>query len=499
MLTFRSRHRVTAALVALGATLACREPPSAGAAVPGAVPEVSEPRGTEEARALRAPPAAVEVPSLAPLVERILPTVVSIEVNEGPATDADEDEDEKDGDASMLPEGHPPVPGGAHRTEHAGAGVLVGGRGLVLTSFHFIRDAASLVVHLASGSTLEADLVGRDGPTDLALLRIRHPPRNLSTARLGDSRSLHPGDWVLAVGNPFGLASSVSLGVVSAVDRQLGGPYDGFLQTDAAINPGSSGGPLFDLQGRVVGIATAYPRAAGVGFAIPSALVSQLLPHLEHEGGLTRGALGALLQEMTPALGRALGVPSGEGALVSGFTPDSAAERAGVRRDDVVVALDGQPVGSRSELIRVVALHPPASEVRLTLVRDGNARDIQVTLGARTDLDGTGPLVRAGAVARSTGGISASLGLGLEDLTPRLAHRFQLRGRGAVVVSVSPGSAAEAAGFSPGAVLTEIGGRTLHGAADAEVALRSARGGPAVLIRITKPGGAPELRALTVR
>jgi serine protease Do len=491
-------HHLLAGALLLGAGLACQRAPAPSAAL--AAPPPIEPRPSElRTLAVPTPPVPVEVPSLAPLVERVLPTVVSIEVDRAPAAGEGDDAEDDDSQAP-LPEGHPPVPGTQRGAERAGAGVLIGGRGLVLTSFHFVRDAAGLAVHLADGSTHEADLVGRDGPTDLALLRLRHPPRNLQVARLGDSRRLRPGDWVLAVGNPFGLSSSVSLGVVSATDRRLGGPYDGFLQTDAAINPGSSGGPLFDMGGQVVGIATAYPRAAGVGFAIPASLVSELLPSLEREGGVTRGALGALFQDLTPALGRALGVGSGEGALVSGFTPDSAAEGAGLLRDDVVVALDDRPMASRNELIRAVGLHPPGSTVRVTLVRDGQTRDVQVRLGVRTDLESTGPLLpvrpTAAPAPRSTG---LSLGLTVEDLSRELAFRLQLgRVRGAVVVGVTPGSSADVAGLFPGAVLTEVGGRPVHDAADAEAALRAARGGPAVLVRIVAPGGEPGLRALLV-
>jgi serine protease Do len=441
----------------------------------------------------------VEVPSLAPLVDRILPTVVSVEVSPSltaSETDGEADsESDKEGEdaAPTLPEGHPPI--AAH--ERAGAGVLLAGRGLVLTSFHFVRDAPGLVVHLADGRAYEAQLVGRDAPTDLALLRLRNPPASLPVARLGDSRLLHTGDWVLAVGNPFGLSSSVSLGIVSALARRLGGPYDEFLQTDAAINPGSSGGPLFDLHGDVVGIATAVPIAAGIGFAVPSSVVLELLPQLEKEGGVTRGAMGALFQDMTPALGRALGVDSGQGALLSGFTLDSAAERAGLRRDDVVVALDGQAVATKNELIHTVALRRPSSQVKVTLVRAGKAQEVQVTLGTRTDLEGTGPLARPVSEDRP---LAAEPGLGLElaDLTREVAAQLNVRGPGAVVVVVTSGSVADAAGFLPGEVITELNGITVRSVRDATQALRAARPGRTLLVRILTPGGAPGLRALAV-
>jgi len=427
-------------------------------------------------------------------VERILPTVVSVEVDSRSASNASEDEGEGD-EGTPLPEGHPRVSAVSH--EHAGAGVLLAGRGLVLTSFHFLRDASGLLVHLSDGRTYEAQLVGRDAPTDLALLRLRNAPPSLPVARLGDSRQLHTGDWVLAVGSPFGLSSSVSLGIVSALARRLGGPYDDFLQTDAAINPGSSGGPLFDLQGQVVGIATAVPVASGIGFAVPSAIVLELLPQLEKEGGVTRGALGALFQDMTPALGRALGVTSGQGALLSGFTQDSAAQRAGLQRDDVVVALDDLPVATKNELIHSVGLRRPASQVKVTLVRSGKPLDVHVTLGTRTDLEGTGPLARPPPEERPVPAEGA-YGLDLADLTGELLVRLQVRGPGALVVSVAPGSAADASGFMPGDVITELSGSAVHSAREASAALKAARAGRTVLVRVSLPGGAPGLRALSI-
>jgi serine protease Do len=495
MPTVRLAVTLTGAVLLL-ALPACRSRPTAGTAETSA----GRPELVLEAAPLETPPGPavpVELPSLAPLVDRILPTVVSIEVDQGRGQGfADEDGTESDDGAngSALPEGHPPVRNASR--EHAGAGVLLGGRGLVLTSFHFLRGAPGLVVHLADGRAYEAQLVGRDAPTDLALLRLRNPPQSLPVAQLGDSRKLHTGDWVMAVGNPFGLSSSVSLGIVSALARRLGGPYDDFLQTDAAINPGSSGGPLFDMRGEVVGIATAVPVAAGVGFAVPSALVLELLPQLEQQGGVTRGALGALFQDMTPALGRALGVDSAQGALLSGFTQDSAAERAGLLRDDVVVALDGQPVATKNELIHTVGLRSPSSRVKVTLVRAGKSQDIQVTLGMRSDLEDTGPLARPPEERPAAAG--AVLGLELDELTRDVATHLQFRGPGAVVVAVAPGSLADAAGFQPGQLITELGGAAVRSVRDATSALKASRSGHTVLVRVVFPGGEPGLLALAV-
>ena len=475
---------------------ACRESPAqgaSGAAAPGETavlvpaPRLAPPRAQ----------VAMDLPSLAPLVDRILPTVVSVEVDPGTSSSEEETQDGDDGAASALPEGHPPVPGHGNSREHAGAGVLLGGRGLVLTSFHLLRNASGLLVHLADGRAYQAELVGRDGPTDLALLRLRNPPKSLPMAQLGDSQRLRTGDWVLAVGNPYGLSSSVSLGIISARGRYFLGPFAEFLQTDAAINPGNSGGPLFDMRGQVVGITMAIPAAAGIGFAVPSSVVLELLPQLEKEGGVTRGALGAFFQDMTPALGRALGVNSGEGALLSAFTADSGAQRAGLRRDDVVVALDGQPVTSQRELVHSVALRRPDTQVKVTFVRGGRTQDLLVTLGKRTDLEATGPLTPP-APDEAVLPADAGFGLELADLSPEVAQRLQVKGEGAVVVGVVPGSAADEAGFAVGLVITEFGRTPVRNSNDAASALQAVRPGSTVLVRVRSPGGEPGLRALVV-
>ena len=484
------------ALVGVGAVLllalsACRKPEHDASSTFGQLSSPLPPSAPTSA------PVPVELPSLAPLVDRVLPAVVSIDLEPGPEASSSDEEEEADRDeGAALPEGHPPVPGHAVSREHFGAGVLLGGQGLVLTSFRLLRDGSGVLVHLADGRVYQAELVGRDAPTDLALLKMRNAPTSLPSAQLADSRKLRTGDWVLAVGNPFGLSFSISLGIISGRGRDVGGPYAELLQTDAALNPGSSGGPLFNLQGEVVGIATAFQAAAGVAFAVPSSVVLELLPQLKKDGGVTRGALGAFLQDLTPALGRALGVSSGQGALVSGFTTDSAAERAGLRRDDVVVALDGLPVHSRQDLLHEVALRPPTSQVTLTLVRSGRPQEIQVTLGTRTDLEGTGPLDPPPADERRAG--DASLGLELTDLTRELGARLGIRGQGALVVGVVAGSAADVAGFDVGLVLTELAGTPLHSALDAASALKSSRPGSTVLVRVLVPGGNRELRALVV-
>ena len=264
----------------------------------------------------------IALPSFAPLVERISPSVVSLSVI----------------GAAKLPPGHERFFGARRppQQERGGSGFIVERSGLVVTNNHVVEDGSAIQVRLADGRRFDAELVGRDAPTDLALVRLRSPPPDLPVVRLGDSDRLHVGDWLLAIGSPFGLTTSVSLGILSATARDLGsGPYDEFLQTDAAINPGNSGGPLFDLSGQVVGVNTAIVNnqsGSRIGFAIPSSLVRAILPQLERSGGVVRGALGVYTQDLTPDLARAMGLEGRHGAVVNGFVPGSSARAAGSRR-----------------------------------------------------------------------------------------------------------------------------------------------------------------------
>jgi serine protease Do len=427
----------------------------------------------------------IRLPSLAPLVERVSPAVVSIDV-EAPAEDLPPEFQQR------LPPGHPR--GRALLTQRrAGSGFVVDRKGLVLTNNHVVQGARSIKVTLQDRRNLEADLVGRDGPTDLALLRLRAPPADLAMATLGDSTALKVGDWLLAIGNPFGLSTSVSLGILSATARDLGaGPFDEFLQTDAAVNPGNSGGPLFDMEGRVVGVNTAIAgNATSIGFAVPSSLVRALLPELERAGGVTRGALGVYLQDLTPELAKALGVPGRHGAVVTGFAADSAARAAGIGTDDVLVTLDGQPIESARGLTRRVGLHRPGDSVQLGFIHQGAPRTVSVRLGTRTDLEGTGPL--EAPVEPPEGGGPIHLGVELGELTPEITRAVGLREAGAVVVSVAAGSPAERAGIRPGLVIVEVDGHPVHSAREGSALLREAEARPPVVIKLR---GAGELSAV---
>ena len=423
----------------------------------------------------------VVLPSLALLVERISPTVVSLSVL----------------GTSRMPPGHERFFGGLRppRQEKGGSGFIVDRSGLVVTNNHVVEGASSISVRLADGRRFEGDLIGRDAPTDLALVRLRSPPADLPVARLGDSDQLHVGDWLLAIGNPFGLETSVSLGILSATARDLGsGPYDEFLQTDAAINPGNSGGPLFDLSGSVVGVNTAIVNSQSggrIGFAIPSSLVRVLLPQLERTGGVVRGALGVYTQDLTPELARALGLGSRRGAVVNGFVPGSSARSAGLGESDVIVSLDGRPIESARTLTRLVGLRRPGEMVRLGLIRGGQPASVTVRLGRRTDLEGAGPLRPAPPEEDQLPPddmVPMRLGVEIGEVTPEVEEAIGVRGSGALVVSVEPGSPAERAGLQPGLVIVEVAGQAVHSAKEASELIRAARAQPPIVFKLVGPG-----------
>ncbi|MCA3015661.1 MAG: trypsin-like peptidase domain-containing protein [Myxococcaceae bacterium] len=434
-------------------------------------------------------PKEVALPSLAPLVESVKGAVVNIDVRK----------EVKGDELASLPlplrrrsGGLPPT------TQGSGSGVIIDSKGLVLTNNHVVADALSIRVRLDDGRTLEAEILGRDPLTDLALLRVKGKPERLPSVALGDSGQLRVGDWVVAIGNPFGLAHSVTLGIISAKDRDISaGPYDQFLQTDAAINPGNSGGPLFNLRGEVVGINTAINAAANsIGFSVPSTLAKALVPQLEARGFVVRGWLGLAPQDISPALARALNVPGGEGALVVSVTEGGPASRAGVKDEDVIVALDGIKVPSASALVRMVGLKRPDAPATLSLWREGKPLELKVTLGTRPDVEGIGAVERPqeGDEKRPA---APRLGLAFDDLDPRFASATGLKG-GAAVVEVTPGSPAEKGGLRRGMVVTEANHKPVKNRDELLKELKAVRPGDVVLLRTVVPGGGRGLQAIEV-
>lgn len=261
-----------------------------------------------------------------------------------------------------------------------GSGIIMDPEGYVITNNHVVAGAQEIKIILMGGEEFKGAIKGRDPETDLALVHIVNPPPNLPFLKLGDSDAIRIGDWVLAVGNPFGLSHTVTQGIISAKGRVIGdSPYDKFLQTDASINPGNSGGPLLNLQGEVIGINTAILASGqGIGFAIPSNTAKAIIPVLKEKGKVTRGMIGILAQTVTPAMAKKLGLSHPGGALVVEVNPDMPAQKAGIQPGDVIINYHGHPIHSMIELLGLLADTPPGTEVTVTVLRQGKEKKFKV-------------------------------------------------------------------------------------------------------------------------
>jgi serine protease Do len=353
-----------------------------------------------------------------------------------------------------------------------GSGVVVTSDGYILTNDHVIRDADELTVKLLDGEEYDATVVGTDPRTDLAVLKI--DGRNLAAARFGNSDEIEVGEWVLAIGNPFGLDQTVTAGIVSAKGRANVGlaDYEDFLQTDAAINPGNSGGPLVDLYGDVIGINTAIVTRSGgyqgVGFAIPARMAQSIMNSLIETGTVRRGWIGAYIQNLEKDLARSFGYEGTEGVLISDLTESGPADEAGLEPGDIVVGLDGEPVGSVSALRNRVASIEPGSEVELSIIRDGEERRVAIEIGELPE-EIVARRPRGGADERE----QAELGLTLRDVPAEWVERLGLEtASGALVVAVELASPAARAGVQPGDVIHSVNGRSVADT-DSFVALAS--------------------------
>ena len=339
-----------------------------------------------------------------------------------------------------------------------GTGFIIDAKGLVLTNEHVVKNADKIKVKMAGqdGKEYTATVKGRDPQTDLALLQI-DGKETFPFLALGDSDKIRVGDWVVAIGNPFGLGHTVTQGIISAKGRVIGaGRYDNFLQTDAAINPGNSGGPLLNLQGEVVGINTAIVATGqGIGFAIPSNMVKGIIDQLETKGKVVRGMLGVQVQVVTPEIAKSYGMPEPRGALVAEVHPDTPAEKAGLKREDIIIEYNGQPIKEMNELPRLVAGTPPGTKTTVKVLREGKEKTFPLTV---TELKEE----RFGKEAAEQPSEENTIGLMVEDLDPRMARRFDLKeSKGVVVVEVAPGSSASEAGLRRGDIILEVGGKAI--------------------------------------
>jgi serine protease Do len=375
-----------------------------------------------------------------------------------------------------------PSPRRPFRQKSLGSGFVIDGKGLILTNNHVIEDADEVIVRLSDEKEYKAKILGRDKKTDIALLQIEGA-NGLSPASFGDSDTLEVGEWVMAIGNPFGLENTVTAGIVSAKSRHLGsGPYDDFIQTDASINPGNSGGPLINLHGQVVGINTAiFSRTGGnigIGFAIPINMAKNLIPDLESKGKVVRGWLGVLIQKVTPEIADSLGLKKAEGALVADVMKDGPAKEAGIQVGDVIVEFDGKPVKDSTELPLLVARTAVNSAVDVVVLRGKGRETVKVKIAELKDDD-----VVAGAPASNE-----EMGLTVQDLTPEIAESLGLeRGTGGVVVSgVEPGSPAEDAQLRRGDVILEVNRKPVKSAGEFSTAVRSTAADKSVLLLVKR-------------
>ncbi|MFN8624372.1 MAG: DegQ family serine endoprotease [Candidatus Binatia bacterium] len=365
-----------------------------------------------------------------------------------------------------------------------GSGVLVDAAGHIVTNAHVVKGADKIVVKLEDKREFDAKVVGIDEKTDVAVLKIE-PVKDLHFAALGDSDQLHVGDWVVAIGNPFGLSETVTAGIVSAKGRVIGeGPYDDFIQTDASINPGNSGGPLLNLQGQVVGInAAIFSQSGGnigIGFAIPINLVKHVVEEIEAHGKVVRGWLGVSIQNVTPALAKSFGLTQAEGALVADVTPDSPAARAGVERGDIIVEYNGTHIGEAHQLPGLVAATTIGKTVPITVRRKDSTEHLSVTVAEM-------PANTQAATPRRTA--ERDWGLGVANITPDLAQQFNLaKKEGVVIVAVTPDSPADNAGLQPGDVIAQVDHRTVRSVAEYERALNNAGDSNQLLLLVTHQG-----------
>lgn len=436
--------------------------PQTGSAAP-AVPQVPAP--------FASPPILTGVPDVATLVAKVKPAVVNITAihDAKPSRLNGFDVDPFGGMFGAPSEGDR-----APRQRGLGTGFILDASGKVATNAHVVEGADRVRVKLADEREFPAKVIGRDARLDLAVLQLEGAS-SLPVASLGSSDGVRVGEYAVAIGNPFGLSHTVTMGIVSAKGRTIGASqYDDFIQTDASINPGNSGGPLFNLQGQVIGINTAInPQGRGIGFAIPIDMFKEVMPQLLSTGQVARGKLGVVIQSMDAPLAKTLGLEAPRGALVGDLEKGGPAERAGLRSGDVILAVNGSEVRDAHELPRVIARHAPGSRVNLKVMRNKAAQTVGVTLDTlQEERPRLAPASLDGKSSPVPGGYGLELG--------------EAQGGGARVLRVKPGGAADES-LAPGDVILEVNQRSVATTSEAVKALQDAPLGP-VLMKIRRQG-----------
>ena len=458
-------------------------------------------------------------PSFADLAEKVSPAVVDITTStviEAPAGQAPglpqgspfqdlfPDQNGQNGDTPDGGDGQTP-PGGNDQSERStalGSGFVISPDGYIVTNNHVIEGADSISIEFFSGKTLEAKLIGTDLKTDIALLKVESPDP-LPFVKFGDSDKMRVGDWVVAMGNPLGQGFSVSAGIVSARNRELQGAYDDFIQTDAAINKGNSGGPLFNLQGEVIGVNTAIlsPNGGsiGIGFSMASNVVSKVEDQLRKYGETRRGWLGVKIQDVTTDVAEAMGLKEARGALVTDV-PDGPAKDAGVKTGDIITGFNGADVKDSRDLVRRVADAEVGKAVPLAVLRAGKTESLTITLGRRESAEGDAQP----AVAKATPPAATEktvLGMKLQALSDDLRSKLSLPAgtEGLAVGDVDPASDAAAKGMQTGDLITEAGQQKVKSIADFEARIDEAKqAGRKSLLLLIRRAGDPRFVALSV-
>ncbi|RWP32351.1 Do family serine endopeptidase [Mesorhizobium sp.] len=430
-----------------------------------------------------APLAAQEIPNdFTAIVREKIPAVVAItttQIIQDQATPGD----------FFSPFGSPGLgPAQPQVREALGSGFVISSDGYIVTNSHVVAEASEIHVVFSDKETLPAQLVGRDPATDLAVLKIEPRP-NMTTTAWGDSDAVQPGAWTIAIGSPFGLGGTVTVGVLSARSRDINaGPYDDFLQTDASINRGNSGGPLFNARGEVIGVNTAIVSptggSIGIGFAVPSRTARNVVDQLIRTGRIERGFIGVRLQEITPSIAEALGIP-GKGALVASVEPGSPAEQAGIQAGDVITRFNGKDIQSVHDLTLAAASQKPGTKTTLTRNRGGSQQEIALTIGQRNDEE-----QQTSAVPKSETA-DARLGLSLSPIPDEARQQLGLQPdtTGVFVQEVAPNSLAAENGFQPGDVIVSANNRDVTQPSDIEEEwARSRQQNKPILFRVSRQG-----------
>jgi serine protease Do len=419
-------------------------------------------------------------PSFAAIAKRTTPVVVNISTTSQRSTRSGSGDPIEEFFTRFFAEAVPRE----NKKRSLGSGILISKEGEILTNYHVVKNADAITVKLADQTEHEAWLVGKDDRTDLALIKIKKPGVNLPIARLGSSSQLDVGDWVMAIGNPFGLEHTVTAGIVSAKGRVIGaGPYDSFIQTDASINPGNSGGPLINGLGEVVGVNCAIFSQTGgnvgIGFAIPIDLAKKVVDQLRKNGRVVRGWLGIRAQDVSPQVASSLGLArsAGELAIVTEVTENSPAAEAGIKTGDVIAELNGKPVPKSHDLPSLIADMAPGQKAILKMFRGKVERVVSVKVGELAEEADS-----LQAEARDP-----EIGLRVQRITPEASRRLGLGStKGVLVVEVQSGTPAQQVGIEPADVIREVNQRPVNTVKDFERAVRQSRRGDRILLLVQR-------------